>query len=260
MDMDWDRVIQHAHDHPEDAAYSDGHYYESVLYLACQHNPPAAAIRAILNASPQAALQVSRAHHDLPLHIAARYQLSAEILEELLRDFPVTAVEQTRFGRTPLMALWEFRHGRSREQEPQEGEEGRNGTANNLQETNEEANEEAVQDEDEEEEFWNKVMVILRAVARFREDPTYSSQMPSTRTKEFRSHAGSNIDPGNDKHRVHNDDSGQNRNPLVLHAAVSLGALSCPVEVLEYVLARFPEQVSIRDRWGYLPLDIAVRS
>ena len=247
MDLDWDRVIQHARAHPEDAAYSDGHYYESVLYLACQHNPPAAAIRAILQACPEAARQVSRAHHDLAMHIAARCQLSAEILEELLRDFPVTAVEQTRFGRTPLMALWEFR--RKSIQPGQHGDEGHNET--NLQETNDE--------NVEDQEFWNKVIVILKAIARFREDPKYFSQMPSTRTKAFRSHICANIDSCRYQARALNDDSGPDGNPFVLHAAVSLGALSCPVEVLEYVLARFPDQVKKRDRWGYLPLHLAIQ-
>jgi hypothetical protein len=249
MDMDWERVIQHAREHPQDAAYSDGHYHESVLYLACQHNPPVAAIRAILQAYPEAALQVSRAHHDLPLHIAARYQLSAEILEELLKDFPTTAVEQTRFGRTPLMALWEFRHKSTSQQGSEQEPDGLNHDSNQQRTVDQ-----------EEEEFWNKVMVILRAVARFREDPEYHSQTaPSARKKEFltRSHRRIDSDYGHKK-RVANAPNSHADNRFILHAAVSLGALSCPIDVLEYVLRRFPEQVSKRDRWGYLPLHIAV--
>ena len=248
MDMDWDGVIQHAKDHPEDASYVDGHYYESVLYLACQHNPPVAAIHAILQAYPKAVLHVSRAHHDLPLHIAVRYQLGTEILEELLTDFPVTAVEQTRFGRTPLMALWEFRH-KSRRQEQERTEQGQS-----------EANQQDTNETEEDEQFWDKVMVILRAVARFREDPKYFAQKPSTRTKEFRCHASESSDRSSHQESVDNNEKRSDVNPLVVHAAVSLGAQSCPVEVLEYVLARFPDQVSTRDRWGYLPLHIAVRS
>ena len=215
LDMNWQRVIDHAREHPHDAEWQDGHWHETPLYLACQHNPPQEVIHAIRDAYPQAVLIPTRANHDLPLHIACRYQLSKEVLEALVQDFPVTAVEQTRWGRTPIMALWEFRP----------------------------------KDRPLDEEFWKKIEVLLLAVARFREDPRYLNQEPATRTKSFRKPLGHESPSPWTKNR---DDC------LMVHAAVSLGTLSCPAEVLEHVLTKWPGQVQIQDTWGQLPLHIVV--
>lgn len=219
VDRDWEQVIEHARDHPQDAAWQDGHWHETPLYLACQQNPPVEAVREIIRAYPQALTTPSRgANHDLPLHIACRYQVSAEILEELLRDFPVTAIEQTRWGLTPVMALWEFR--------PQQ----------------------------EDERFWRKINILVSAVARFRrDDPKFQEQeQPAvTRTKQFRN-------PENTPGTPSPSPSNEAEMLFMVHAAVSLGALSCPEQVLEHVLHTWPEQVFLRDRWGQLPLHIAV--
>ena len=225
LDMDWDRALAHAKEHPTDAEWMDGHWHETPLYLACQHNPPLEVIRAIVKAYPRALLSPSRANKDLPIHIACRYQVSNEIIFELLKDFPVTAVEQTRWGRTPVMALWEFRPI----------EEG-SSTSTCLDEA-----------------LWEKMLVVLEAVARFRELPAYRYQKPRTRKREFRGRACA----GTERSIIWQTDD-PNENLFIVHAAVSLGALSCPVEVLEYALQQFPEQAFCRDQWGQLPLHIAV--
>ena len=216
LDMNWQRVIEHAKEHPRDAEWQDGHWHETPLYLACQHSPPVEAIQAIIRAYPDAVMIPSRANHDLPLHIACRYQLAEEVLEELVRSFPATTVKQTRWGRTPVMALWEFR------------------PKGPLDET-----------------FWNKVIVLLTAVARFREDPKFGSQSSQT-TPTTRFQQNCIVDD------IDKETSTFNNEPSILHAAVALGSLSCPVEVLNYVLERFPEQVFQCDRWGRLPLHIIV--
>jgi hypothetical protein len=226
LDMDWPGVISHVEEHPCDAEWTDGHWHETPLYLACQHNPPLEAIKAIVEAYPRALLSPSRANKDLPIHIACRYQVNEAILQELLKDFPVTAVEQTRWGRTPVMALWEFR--------PKEDEDGsQSESSSSVDET-----------------LWRKIFVVLEAVARFREHPLYQNQTPRTRKREFRG-------PYSTKQPI----KASCFNPeeaSIVHAAVSLGSLSCPVEVLDHVLRKFPEQAFLRDQWDQLPLHIVV--
>lgn len=225
IDMKWDEVITHCKKVPIDAEWTDGHWHETPLYLACQHNPPANAIRAIVQAYPAAVLCPSRANMDLPIHVACRYQASSSVLLELLKDFPVSAVEQSRWGRTPLMALWEYRP-----------------KLQNL-----------------DDEFWKKVLTLLDAVARFREDPLYRTQKPilNSTTRDFR------LPPQQKQKKFQKVDNGQQdiidtgTTRLLVHAAASLGALGCPTQVLEYVLSAYPEQIKRRDVWGQLPLHIA---
>eukprot|EP00934_Nitzschia_sp_Nitz4_P006875 Nitzschia sp. Nitz4//scaffold161_size51353//13377//14696//NITZ4_006943-RA/size51353-processed-gene-0.58-mRNA-1//1//CDS//3329537894//6865//frame0 len=222
IDMDWQTVISHCQEHPRDAEWTDGHWHETPLYLACQHNPPIEALRAIIQAYPGALQCPTRANKDLPLHVACRYQVDKTLLEELVREFPVTAVEQTRWGRTPLVALWEFRPKQS---------------------TIDQA-------------YWEKVLVILNAVARFRQDPQYKDQIPTTRNKQFRGVRKYLQDSDLPKADTSQELS-EPKDPLLLHAAVSLGALSCPTPILEYILALYPSQIRELDPFGNLPLHIA---
>lgn len=222
VDMDWEAVIEHAREHPQDAAWQDGHWDETPLYLAAQHNPPVEAIREIIRAYPKALTTPCRTNHDLPLHIACRYQVSAEILEELLRLFPITAVQQTRWRHTPVMALWDFRP----------------------------------KNEPLDERFFRKINILVSAVARFRDDPKFQEIQPATRTKQFRNlEIKSSTPPSTAPAALPNNNKVE---LLMVHAAVSLGASSCPEQVLEHVLHTWPEQVFLRDRWGQLPLHIAV--
>jgi hypothetical protein len=225
LDMKWDRVIEHTHRAPQDAAWQDGHWDETPLYLACQQSSPVPVIKAIVRAHPAALLVPSRANHDVPLHIACRYQAPVEVLDELLRDFPETSLEQTRWGSLPIMALWEFRS--------------------------------KVMSLDEEKQFWEKVRVLLSAVARCREDP---------RLQDEHFALSSSSSSGQLQIRSSNPQSLRNKEALdeelqqllALHAAVSLGALRCPVEILQHVLQRWSYQFNIKDQWGQLPLHIAV--
>ena len=209
--MNWERVINHARQRPIDASFSDGHWEETPLYLACQQSPPPEAVKAIVKAYPKALLIVSRANLDLPLHIACRYQVPVKVLEELLRDFPITATRQTRWGITPIQALWEFK--------PQI-----------LDET-----------------FWEKIILILSAIARYRQNSLQEEEEEEEKDETIRS--------SNDKVA---DDIGREEEELLVHAAVSLGSLSCPIEVLRYVIEKYPDQVYQKDKMGQSPLHIAV--
>jgi hypothetical protein len=224
LDMKWDRVIEHTHRAPQDAAWQDGHWDETPLYLACQQSSPLTVIQAIVRAHPAALLVPSRANHDVPLHIACRYQAPVEVLDELLRDFPETSLEQTRWGSLPIMALWEFR---SKEMSL-----------------------------DEEKQFWEKVRILLLAVARCRENPRFQGEhfaLSSSSTRQFQNRSSTLQSSWN---KEASDEELQQL--LVLHAAVSLGALRCPIEILQHVLQRWSDQFNVKDQWGQLPLHIAV--
>ena len=218
VDLNWTRVIEHATEFPHDAQWTDGHWHETPLYSACQNNPPFEVIQALVRAYPDALICPTRGNNDLPIHIACRYQLSEQILEEFLRTFPETAVGQTRWGRTPIMALWEFR--------TKSGE----------------TDEDPIDDE-----FWRKVLVILKAVRRFRERSRCHVERP------FRSTWSDTMERYNPESR---EDDASERG--IVHAAVSLGSLSCPTRILERALRNFPHQVFRRDSWDQLPLHIAV--
>jgi hypothetical protein len=251
MDMDWTRVIEHAQQHPHDAAYVDGHYDESVLYLCCQHNPPLEVVQAIRRAFPQAATTRSREHRDLPLHIACQYQLSVEILEELLHDFPETAMDHTRIDQTPIMILWKARCRQlTREQQVRERQ----------QQGERQGQEEAVNGEEvdtppplvtrqNDEELWRKIMVLLKAVAMSKRDEAANQRSPSLLPSEI---------PDSSFHE--NISTTVEDELLLVHAAVSLGSRSCPFPVLERVLAQFPVQIQQRDEQGMLPLHICSQS
>ena len=112
IDMDWDRVVHHVRDNPQDATWQDGDGLETPLYLACQHNAPVHAIRALLAAHPRAVTTPSR-RRDIPLHIACRSGASIKVLEALLEHNPHTALAETKWGSGALAALCEsFRHQR----------------------------------------------------------------------------------------------------------------------------------------------------
>ena len=82
--------------------------------------------------------------------------------------------------------------------------------------------------------YWEKVIILLSAVARHRQN-----RIKGEKTKAI-------VDDQNEGEL------------LLLHAVVSLGALSCPIEVLEYVLQKYPEQVYRKDEQNQNPLHIAV--
>lgn len=224
VDMDWPRVIEHAQQHPRDAAYVDGHYDESVLYLCCQHNPPLEAVQAIRRAYPVAVtMNQSRKQRALPIHVACRNQLSEVILQELLEDHPETAMGYTGMERTPIVELWEARCRQEKRLHRQ---------AQALQQRNgENDNEEAVSSSSlplvaiqDDKEFWRKVLLLLKNIYFCSQENQYENGVA----------------------------------PLAVHSAVFLGARGCPIQVLRYVLRHFPEQTRTRDQKGRLPLHVAV--
>ena len=196
LDRDWEGAINHASSYPQDAKFQDGHWDETPLYLSLQFQPPASLIRAIILAYPAAVSIKSRENQDLPVHLACRYQAPIDVLQELVTNFPATVLEQTRWGKTPLMLLFEFK------------------TPTALGK-----------------EFWAKVILLLNAAAH--------------------SNNG-NSNTANDSNNESKD------SPLLVHSAVSLGARCCPIEVLEYVIEKYPDDVAKRDKDGKLPLHIAI--
>ncbi|KAG7374443.1 hypothetical protein IV203_013538 [Nitzschia inconspicua] len=248
IDMDWERVIEHARQYPHDAAYMDGHYDESVLYLCCQHNPPLEAVQAIRRAFPIGVSMKCREHHDIPIHVACQYQLHVEILQELLRDMPETALQSTRMDRTPIKILWDARCRQETTDHLCRHQEREN-IGDNLNVPDPSG---FVPFEDDS-DFWDKVMVLLGAVARNRQcvngqlsfkELLYKSQTLKSANNSVNVRSGVELASG-DHH-------------LLLHAAVSLGSQNCPIEVLKWLLKRFPEQVRKRDSRGILPIHLAI--
>jgi hypothetical protein len=232
LDMDWSRVVQHARSEPQDADFLEGHWHETPLYLACQHDPPVEALEAVIAAHPQSVQIASTENRDLPIHIACRYQADTPILEALLKDYPKTALEATKWGLTPIMTLWDFR-------------------------ANERKNNATTVPPNDDDDFWNKVFVILRAAARSHSmnrdhfDGIYCI-MVNSEDSEY-----SDID--NSKKTSPVLAAGQEERVFFVHAAVLLGAQGCPIEVLSYVMETYPKQVFQRDQRGHLPLHVAIQ-
>mgnify|MGYP005855895967 CR=1 FL=1 len=213
----WDDVIHHCQTNPQDARYQEGDNWETPLYLACQWNPPAEVIRALVQAYPEALLMTSREHRDLPLHFICRYKsTTAEVLQEMLQlnynnntgsNHNKAVVHPTKHGKTPLQILWN--HARP----------------DCLKEQRAPRNQLEQNDVDD---FWNKVELLVKAVAKHRQQswPTNG-------------HSGGSI-------------------LFLVHAVVSLGALGCPLEILEFICHKYPHQLQQRDKSGQLPLHLAV--
>ena len=189
MDMNWEAVIRHAQLRPQDASFLDGEWIETPLYCACQHSPPAHAIKALIDAFPRALKIMQSKNKDVPLHIACRYRTSIQVLTILVDANPQMSLFHTRWGKTPLVALCD-----GFEQDDEESDE---------------------------EEKWGKMEVLLRGVARAQNLVNREGQL------------------------------------LLVHAAVSLGSLGCPSQVLDQVLRRCHHQVQEKDPLGRLPLHVA---
>ena len=211
LDMNWHRVHQHVLQNPWDAAYQDGDSWETPLYLALQYRPPLRVVRALIQACPEATKMVARRNRDLPIHIAARCQVSLPILKEVLEATGPAVVQRTKDGSTVLRALWVGREsvGRFATQESKDSP------------------------------FWQKVRAVLTEMARKRD-------RSSTKT-DTENPANATMDG-----ELKSDE------PLLIHAAVSVGSRGCPKEILDFCLKHYRHQVSIRDIYGCLPLHVAV--
>ena len=261
---------------PRDARYQDSDGNETPLYLACQFHPPPEAVRELMNAWRGAALTTSRVHRDLPLHIACRYNVSLDVLKELLllshRDsnccnkddvndcgrsyYPSLdedcdgfsdalglaqiAGQITKWGTTPIHALWE---GRDRS-------------------TTTAATATTDNNDEEESAFWKKILLLLQAI-----DACRKLEQQQQQRQQNQNTVGwtSRCDYCNVNEQMlvtttrKKEDNSKTRTLLFLvHAAVSLGARGCPGAVLDYVLDRYPEQLRQLDQSGRLPLHVAV--
>ena len=223
LDMDWPRVVQHVKKQPQDANFQDGHWHETPLYLACQHDPPLEALRAVIEAHPESVQIASTENRDLPIHIACRYQAETEILEALLKDFPKTATEFTKWRWTPIMILYDSRKNRKN------GNDG----------------------------FWDKVLVLLRATARAR--LMNNDHCDGICFRKVRRRDSKDSDINIFKELSIAPVAGQEERIFFVHAAVSMGAKGCPIEVLSYVMEKYPKQVRVRDQSGHLPLHVAIQ-
>ncbi len=219
VDLNWPGVVEHAKRQPRDAEFLEGHYRETPLYLACQYDPPLKAIEAMIKAHPESVRIASTAHRDLPIHIACRYQTKTEILEALLKDYPETATKTTKWGWTPLMTLWDSRVNRG---------------------------------DAKDDGFWEKVMVLLRAIARSRLLNSVHFDAIG-----FYNNSGYNADTGT--HLSSIPSTKQEEDFFFVHAAVSMGGKGCPIEVLVHVMEKYPRQVFQRDQSSHLPLHAAIQ-
>lgn len=203
----WHKVVRHCRINSVDAQY---HGDEGTpLHVACKHQPSVHIIQSLLYAFPSAAL-IPNTDGYLPLHEACRFHASISVLRELTRNDPATAFLPTSTGDTAVTILCSFRKS----------------TETNMEVNNKaglwHTKREDLKDVNYSSTFWQKINVLLGAVAVHRQ----TTQRQST------------------------------RHLFILHAAVSLGW--CPVEVLRYCLIQFPEQIRLRDGSGKLPLHVAV--
>ncbi|CAJ1934505.1 unnamed protein product [Cylindrotheca closterium] len=190
---DWNLVKEECSKCPLNVGYVDGDYDETPLHLAIQNDAPLDVITAIVDAFPGSVRTSSRANRDLPLHLACRYQVKAEILKVLTSRDPATALCETKLGKKPIKILWE-KAGAETKITP---------------------------------ELWSRVTVMLSAVAKARRQ----CETQSDEDEKF-----------------------------LLHAAVSLGARSCPSTIIRNLLHGNPKLTGASQRdWSHrLPLHIAV--
>jgi hypothetical protein len=202
----WHRVRLLCATHPIHAQYvgDQGH----PLHVACQRQPTARAIQALLEAFPAAA-SLPNAQGELALHVACRNNASIAVIRHLVQHYPASAASVQP---SAVVILCQAREST---------------------ETNMEASNSAVLWHTQQDNlprvtytslFWQKMQVLLEGIAVHRQCLAKMHQAAQSL--------------------------------FILHAAVSLGC--CPTEVLQYCLDRYPEQVSMRDSTGRLPLHIAV--
>jgi len=222
LELQWDEARRHVERRPIDAHYQEGDTLETPLYLACQNRPPVSLVRALLLANPDAAATKCREHGDLPIHMACRSSASLEVIQELLRS----RVDAGEGGVETAAQTTKW------------------GTTP-LQ-VLWQSNRTSIYPTDYSVHpvFWRKVDALLEAVARHRQ---YYGPSSSSEEEEAEP-----VDPS--------VDATIRRDRLYLvHAAVSLGSLGCPHEVLDYVLRQYPKQVPLKTEIGrQLPLHVAV--
>ena len=246
VDRDWNGVRRQIDRHPEDVRYMDGHYRETVLYLVMQqHNPPLDVVQRMVDVYPAALVESCTKNHDYPLHIACSFDVDPSIIKLLVGSNPATAVLQTRWGKTPLVALWELRQKQNKlRRQHQQHQRRQRRPEEDIDNDGQEGWQEAQPQDIVENEtidgddavFWEKVEIILRGVALYRRSLHERGSTKSTAC-------------------FLQDD---NSPSFIVHAAVSLGSFGCPFPILECVVGKYPEQVQTKDEHGLLPLHICI--
>ena len=231
----WDRVIQHAHLYPQDAAWtntnessstfssssSSSSIGETPLYLACLYDAPAPCIRALVKAYPKAVTthcgrrrrhcsRHGRGQEEeellLPIHVACRIGASCRVLEALLERHPQTALLESN----------NYNHHQKKKKT-------KNTYSNALMALCEGFKQQTDNNNNRQQRI-QKVEIVLGAMARAL--------------------------------NLHSDDGEW----LLLHAAASLGETGCPRPVLNHVLKKYAHQTSLFDATrGQLPLHVAIR-
>jgi len=205
---DWLKVSRISQSKPETAHFI-GVEGMLPLHVACQARPSVRVVQHLLSAFP-GATDTPNARGELPLHLACRYNASVSVLKALVQASPRSSSYRTATNDTAINVLCQAEEN----------------TETNHVNTNSSVlwikRRADLKEVTYKSLFWQKIQVLLEAVATHR-------QHPSTSTL------------------------------FVLHAAVSLEQC-CPLDVLNYALHKYPEQIRMRDTTGRLPLHIAVAS
>ena len=253
LDMNWPAVIRHCHNHPQDALFQEGDTQETPLYLACQWNPPTEVLQVLIATNPQALKVTAREHRDLPLHMLCRYAATPlEAIQACVTSYPASAFQTTKYGKTALYVLWD--HGR-----PDCMKGAAIVTAALGEESPPPSNQYTSEEQQKVQIFWEKMEVLVEAVARTRQQSLDYHKDSVVLTSD--SVTFPTVDDAATPANENNHDGSKSNDLEVLyhvHAAVFLGTLGCPDEVLEYICRRYPRQVSQRDKTGQLPLHLAV--
>jgi Ankyrin repeats (3 copies) len=199
----WYKVVRLCQTDPIDAQYVGDEGL--ALHAACRRQPTVQAVQALLTAFPSATSRTN-ADGELPLHVACRFNASISVIRYLLQQNPDSALASPSVVATLYNA--------------------RESTETNMKTNNNSvlwhARKVDIQPINYATIFWQKIQVLLEAVAKQR-------QIAETQSTRFL---------------------------FILHAAVSLDC--CPDEVLEYCFHTHPKHVSMCDERGRLPLHIAV--
>ena len=292
LGFQWNDGIRHVQNVPIDADFVEDQYDETPLFLALQFNPPVEVIAAILEASPATVWIKNGKNKTVALHLACqnyrsalgtttttittRYSsrssssTSSSILQVLLRDYPETVFAQTRWGRqTPMMSLWETAQKEKVTVTTPTNPHNNDGdtTDDNNADMSDDTDEIMIMDEAErhrqglhhyqppfnDENFRNIILVLIKAVAR-----------SIINERDSRHYNDVDDDKESNNTRISTTTAANiNDNNSTIHATVSLmlsGPNSCPMEVLDFVMMKYPEQMSQRDTMtGDLPLHVAIR-
>ena len=100
VDDNWSSVVERCRSNPGEVGVQGAGYGQTALHVACYRYPPLGAVRAFLEACPDAAL-LQNSDGETALHLASD-GASEEVQTLLLRKRPAAASMRDRYGDTPL--------------------------------------------------------------------------------------------------------------------------------------------------------------